>query len=125
MRGLKPAEPGMRLRRMTPTKLANAIALLTRGAWTVNRLAEAIDVSRHALNPHINALRLARPKILYVAEWEVTKESHPLRYVAAYSFGNQRDAERPAKKSQAQLCRESRARRKQRAIDAAVLGVRL
>ncbi len=117
-----PAHKGMRMRRMTPARLARALALLQTAAWTVPELARAADIPEPTLRAYVNALRGTRPRMLRVAEWVQVRIEPPL-YVAAYTWGSERDAARPPKRSSAERCRAWRARRKLRALDAAVAGV--
>lgn len=117
-----PARPGMRMRRMTPARLVRALSLLQAGAWTIPQLAAEADLPAPTLRAYVNAMRGARPRMVRVAEWVQVRIEPPL-YVAAYTLGSERDAQRPPKRSSAERCRVWRARKKQRALDAVVLGV--
>jgi hypothetical protein len=112
----------MRLSRMRAKKYAAMIGMLIKEPHTITNLAEALDLSRHVVAEYVKALHEARPKLVYIAEWQQTRLTAAPLWVAAYGWGGDRDEARPPKKSMLERCRAYRARRKMRALDALIAG---
>lgn len=123
-RGLRPMAPGARLRRWSAVKTAQLIGLLTAEPHTVHALAAQLDVSKHAIYKHLEALRNHRPRVIRIAEWVEYPRPTGMLWIAAYQLGSAPDAKRPPKKSSAQRCREYRLRKRLRLLQAAIAEIR-
>lgn len=115
---------GSRLRRWSAAKTAQLVALLTTEPHTVHDLATELNVSKHSIYKHLEALRNHRPRIIRIAEWVEYPRPTGMLWIAAYQFGAAPDAKRPPKKSSAQRCREYRLRKRLRILQAAIAEIR-
>ena len=124
MTPLIPGHKSMPMRRMNAQRLAHLIKLLMDDveAYTIPTLAERTGLSRPIVWEYVRELRAVRPRILRVGDWHNSRSDHRPLWVAAFTFGSGPDAKRPSKKSHAERCREYRQRKRQREIDAVVLG---
>jgi hypothetical protein len=119
---LLPGRKGMRLSRMSAKKYATMIGMLMREPHTITSMAQALGLSRRVVGRYVDALHKARPKLVHIAEWQQTRVATAPMWAAAYGWGGDRDEARPAKKSNEERCRDYKARRKMRALDALIAG---
>ncbi len=120
---LVPGRKNMSVRRFNAKRFAKMIELLSTGTYTLAQLAEQVDVAEDILRDYIYALRLTKPRMVRIDEW-INLRTHPFtKYTAGYTLGSAPDEPRPAKKTQAQVCAEYRARRKAKELMAAIAGV--
>lgn len=106
---------------MNADRYARMIELLIAAPITIAQLSERLELGGKVVWEYLSALRLRR--LVHVGEWVNVRTEERPQWVAAYAFGRSPHAVRPPKKSHRQVLRESRTRRKMRALDRAVAGV--
>ena len=124
MTPLIPGHKSMAIRRMNAKRFAHLVQLLLDDieCYTIPTLAEMTGLARPVVWEYVTELRAVRPRILRVGDWHNCRSDDRPLWVAAFTFGSGPDAKRPGKKNGAERCREYRQRKRQREIDAVVLG---
>ena len=114
---------GTPIARMTARRYADLVRILISGEpKTIKQLAADLGCQAQVVVRVINELHFVsrtRPRLARIAGWTDTSNSMSPRWQPLWTWGDGPDADRPKKRSHAEICRAYRERRKEQKLASA------